>query len=226
MPSYVEVIRSAFVDLWAQVVLFLPRFVFAVVVFLLGLIIAQVLKSLIERIVKMLKIDELLEKLEVNDLFAKMGLKLDVGAVLGWIVKWFIIIFALIAAADVLEWTQVTIFLSQVISYIPNVIIAIIILLVGVLLANFVQGVIMSAVKAAQLHNVTFLAGIAKWSIVVFSFMAALVQLGIAQGLIQTLFTGFVAMVALAGGLAFGLGGREQASRVLDHIRQDLTRRQ
>ncbi|MBU1126050.1 MAG: hypothetical protein ABH826_01500 [Patescibacteria group bacterium] len=225
MPEYVDVIRSAFIDLWAQVVLFLPMFLFAVVVFLLGLIVAQVLKSLVERIVKMLKIDELMQKLEVTDLFAKMGLKLDVGAVLGWIVKWFVIIFALIASADVLEWNQVTIFLSQVITYIPNVMIAIIILLVGVLLANFVQGVIMSAVKAAQLHSVSFLAGIAKWSIVVFSFMAALVQLGIAQGLIQTLFTGFVAMLALAGGLAFGLGGREQASRILEHIRQDLTKR-
>lgn len=226
MPEYVEVIRSAFVDLWATVMLFLPKFIFAVVVFLLGLIVAQVLKNVVERIVKALKVDELMQKLDVDELFTKMGLTLNVGAVLGWIVKWFVIIFALIAAADVLEWDQVTIFLSQVIAYIPNVMIAIIILLVGVLLANFVSGVIMSAVKAAQLQSVTFLAGIAKWSIIVFSFMAALVQLGIAQALIQTLFTGFVAMLALAGGLAFGLGGREHASRILDHIRRDLTRRQ
>lgn len=226
MPEYVDIIRSAFVDLWVQIMVLLPRLLFAVIVFIVGLVVAQVLKSLVERLVAMLKVDELMEKLEVKDLFLKMGLKLDVGAILGWLVKWFVIIFALIASADVLQWHQITLFLSQVIAYIPNVLIAIIILLVGVLLANFVQGVIISAVKAAQLQSVNFLSGIAKWSIIVFSFMAALVQLGIAQALIQTLFTGFVAMLALAGGLAFGLGGREHASRTLDYIRRDLTKRQ
>ena len=68
-----------------------------------------------------------------------------------------------------------------------------------------------------------FLAGVAKWSIIVFSLMAALVQLGIAQSLIQVLFTGFVAMLAIAGGLAFGLGGREHAARVLNKLENDLT---
>ncbi len=223
MPDYVDILRSAFIELWAGVVMFLPKLLLAVIVFLLGLLVANLLCSIVVRVIKMLRIDELFAKLEVKELFTRAGIKLDIAGFLGWLVKWFVIIVSLIAAADALSWDQITVFLSQVVSYIPNVLIAVIILLVGILLANFVNGVVRSAVAAAQMESGEFLAGVAKWSIIVFSLMAALVQLGIAQSLIQVLFTGFVAMLAIAGGLAFGLGGREHASRVLNKLENDLT---
>ncbi len=205
VPDYVDVLRSAFVDLWAGVVSFLPKLILAVIVFLVGLFLAGLLRTAVVRIVKMLRLDELLEKLEVKASFSKMGIKLDLGEFLGWLVKWFIIILVLIAAADVLQWGQVTVFLTQVVGYLPNVMIAVIILLVGFILGNFVQTVVQAAVDAAEMKNAQFLSGIAKWAIIVFSFMAALVQLGIAESLISVLFTGFVAMIALAGGLALRL---------------------
>ncbi|RMD51080.1 hypothetical protein D6827_02870 [Candidatus Parcubacteria bacterium] len=203
-------------------VLFFPRLLFAVLVFILGLIIAGVLKALVVRVVTLLKIDELMDKLEVADFFQRIGIKLNVAEFLGWIVKWFIVIVSLIASADALGWSQVTVFLSTVVSYLPNVLIAVIILLVGLILANFVYEVVKKALDAAGLVSSQFLAGISRWSIIVFSFMAALVQLGIAESLIQVLFTGFVAMISLAGGLAFGLGGREHAKKVLDKLSKDL----
>ncbi len=223
MPEYIEVLRSAFVDLWAGMVLFVPKLLFAVIIFILGLIIAGVLNKVVIRLAKVLHIDELMKKLELDDMFRRAGLKLDLGKALGWLVKWFIIIFALIAAADILEWDQVTFFLTTIVEYIPNVLIAVIILLVGMILANFVQEIIKTGLEAAKMHSACFLAGVARWAIIVFSFMAALVQLGIAEALIQVLFTGFVAMIALAGGLAFGLGGRSYAARILDQLSKDLS---
>lgn len=225
MPDYVEVIRAAFVDVWAIVLEFLPRLLLAVVVFLLGLLAAHFLKSAVERLIKVLRVDELVEKLEIKALLLQAGIKLNVGAFFGWIVKWFVIIFALIAAADVLEWEQVAIFLDKVVDYIPNVFVAVIILLVGMILGSFVQGIVRTSVEAAKMQSAEFVAGVAKWSIIVFSFMAALVQLGIAESLIQVLFTGFVAMLALAGGLAFGLGGKQHAARALDRLERDLSSR-
>jgi len=223
MPEYVDVLRSVFIDLWAGIVLFVPKLVFALVIFVLGLIIANMLNKIVIRMAKALHIEELMKKLELDAMFRRVGLKLDIGKAIGWLVKWFIIIFALIAAADILEWGQVTLFLTTIIEYIPNVLIAIIILLVGMILANFVQEIIKTGLEAAKMHSTLFLAGIARWAIIIFSFMAALVQLGIAEALIQVLFTGFVAMIALAGGLAFGLGGREYASRVLNQLSKDLS---
>lgn len=223
MPEYVEVLRTAFVDLWVGAMMFLPQLVFAIVVFLLGLLVANVLNTAVVRIVRFIKLDEFLDKMEVKSIFTRAGIRLDMAEVFGWLVKWFVIFLALIAAADSLGWTEVTDFLTLVVTYMPNVLVAMIILLVGFLLGNFVQELIRGAVKVARITSATFLAAIAKWSIIVFSIMAALVQLGIAQALIQIIFTGFIAMVALAGGLAFGLGGREKASKILDHIYRDLT---
>lgn len=223
MPEYVDVLRSVFIDLWAGIVLFVPKLLFAAIVFILGLIVAGVLNKIVIRLTEILHIDELMRKLELDIMFRRAGLTLDVGKALGWLVKWFVIIFALIAAADILQWSQVTVFLTTIVEYIPNVLIAVIILLVGMVLANFVQEIIKTALEAAKMMSACFLAGIARWAIIVFSFMAALVQLGIAEGLIQVLFTGFVAMIALAGGLAFGLGGREYASRILNQLSKDLS---
>ncbi len=225
MPDYVDVLRSAFVDLWVSAMSFLPQLVFAVVVFLLGLLVANLLKTAVIRVIRFMKVDDLLERLDAKTFFSRAGIRFDVAELFGWLVKWFIILIALIAAADALGWSQVTEFLTLVVAYIPNVLVAVIILLVGFLLGNFVQDLIKGAVKVANMTSATFLAAIAKWSIIVFSLMMALVQLGIGAALVQTLFTGFVAMVALAGGLAFGLGGKEQASKILDHIYRDITKR-
>jgi hypothetical protein len=202
---------------------YVPNVLGAIVVFLLGVIVAAVLQAVVVKAVHLLRIDELFGRLELQSSFERFGIRLHVGKLLGWIVKWFFIIVALVASTDILGWNQVTDYLREVVGYVPNVIVAVIILLAGILLANFVRNVVKTAMEAAGLSSADFLSGIAKWAILLFSFMAALVQLQIAQGLINTLFTGLVAMLALSGGLAFGLGGREHASRVLDRLRRDLS---
>ncbi len=223
MSLFAEIIQGSVSQLWQSVVQALPAAVAALAVFIVGAALAVILNRVIIHVAAMMKIDEGMAKLEVNRAFGRTGLTLKVGPLLGWIVKWFFIIVALIAATDILHWEQVTDFLKQVVLYIPNVIIAVIILLAGIVLGTFVRNVVKSAVDAAGLASGGFLAGLAKWAVVVFSFMAALVQLQIAQNLIQTLFTGLVAMLAIAGGLAFGLGGREHAARVLDRLGKDIS---
>lgn len=219
----VDVVQNSVLSLWDSTVAYVPNVLGAVVVFLIGIIIAAVLQTVVAKVVQMLRVDELVSKLDVKASLEKVGIRLHVGKLLGWIVKWFFIVVSLIAATDILGWEQVTNYLQEVVRYIPNVIIAVIILLAGILLATFVRNVVKTAVEAAELASADFLSGIAKWAILLFSFMAALVQLQIAPGLINTLFTGLVAMLALGGGLAFGLGGKEHASRALDRLRRDLS---
>ena len=127
------------------------------------------------------------------------------------------------AATDILKLVQVTNFLNSIILYLPNVVVAAVILAVAFLVANFVYAVVKGSTKVAGLVSATLLATIAKWAIVIFGFLAALIQLGIATSLINTLFIGFVAMLALAGGLAFGLGGKDEAATILRKIRQEIT---
>ncbi len=217
-----DIVQGTLEELWAGIVAFLPELVGALIVFLLGLIVAAVLRRVVVKVVDLLKVDELAKKFELRQAFERYGLRLQIGNLLGWIVKWFVIIVALIASTDILGWEEVSVYLRSVVAYIPNVIVAVVILLTGIVLANFVQRVVKSAVEAAKLESANFLSGIARWAILLFTFMAALNQLRIAQDLIGILFTGLVAMLALAGGLAFGLGGKEHASRFLDRLRRDI----
>ncbi|KKW33223.1 MAG: Conserved TM helix repeat-containing protein [Candidatus Uhrbacteria bacterium GW2011_GWA2_53_10] len=223
MNTFSQVLQGTLLELWESILAYLPNLVGAIVVFVVGMIIAVILNRFILRLSELLRLDELASRLELKNVFERMGVRLRVGALLAWIVKWFFIIVSLIAATDILGWKEVTDFLKQVVYYIPQVIIAVIILLAGILLGNFVRQILRSTLEAARLAAADVLSGLAKWAIIVFSFMAALVQLNIAPELIQTLFTGLVAALALAGGLAFGLGGRDHASKLLDRLRRDLS---
>lgn len=218
-----EVLQGPLLELWETLVAYLPNLLGAIIVFLIGVVVALVLRSVVVKVILLLRVDELAKRLEITSQFERAGLRLHIGSLLGWIVKWFIIIIALIAATDILGWDQVTNYLQQVVLFIPNVIIAVIILLTGILLANFVQNVVKTAVEAAKLSSADFLSGVAKWAILVFTLMVALVQLQIAPELIQVLFTGLVAMLALAGGLAFGLGGKDHAQRFLNRLQKDIS---
>lgn len=218
-----EILQGPLLELWHTILAFLPNVIGAAIIFVIGMIIAVVLQRVVKQIIGFLHIDDVAQKMELQSQFERAGIQLHIGSLLGWIVKWFFIIVSLIAATDILGWKEVTDYLKQVVLFIPNVIIAVIILLAGILLANFVQNVVRSAVEAAHLMSASFLSGLSKWAILIFSFMAALVQLQIAPDLIRVLFTGLVFMLALAGGLAFGLGGKEHASQFLNRLKKDIS---
>lgn len=223
--SWAQVIVGSFQDLWADLVGFLPSVVGAILVVLIGWAIAAAIGGLVARFIEALYIEKLLENLKVKKAFRGAGVELDFGKLIGWLVKWFLIIVAFIAAVDILDLPEVNEFLRTVAQYVPTAIAAALILFVGFVAAAFVGEVVEKAVKASRLHSGHLMAAVAKWSIVVFSVMAALVQLGIAAELIQIILIGFVSMAALAGGLAFGLGGRAWAEDMLESMRRDLGKR-
>jgi hypothetical protein len=214
-----DAITQSLHNVWARFLNGLPTFLVAVIVLIVGVLIASFLSKLVKKIVEYGKIDDLVDSTGV---FKSLGTSFSISNVLSWVVKWFFIIVTLLAVVNILNIPQVTSFLQQVLLYIPNVVVAIIILALGVIAGNFVQNLVEGTASTSGLSAVAVdaLAAISKWAVIIFSLMAALVQLGIASSLIQILFTGFVAMVALAGGLAFGLGGRDKASRWLDKIDQ------
>ncbi|MEK7452450.1 MAG: hypothetical protein AAB664_03855, partial [Patescibacteria group bacterium] len=183
MNFVTDILQGPLLELWRTTIAYIPNFIGAFIVFLIGLLIATVLQRAVRQIIEILHIDDLSQKLEIKGQFERVGIRLHIGILLGWIVKWFFIIVTLIAATDILGWKDVTDYLKQVVLFVPNVMIAVIILLAGILLANFVQNIVRSAVEAAHLMSAHFLAGMAKWAILIFSFMAALVQLQIAPDL-------------------------------------------
>lgn len=212
-------------ELYAKLIAFLPNLIVAVIVLILGWIIGSLLGSLIRKVLDLIKIDMLADQLGLDRLSAKAGRKFSIAALGQWVIKWFFFIGSIIAASEILGLTEVTNFLYVgVLTYVGHVVVAMIILLLGILAANFLADVVGSAVKASGLHSSLTLASITRWSIMVFTVIAALSQLQIATSFLQDLFRAFVAMVAIAGGIAFGMGGRDHAKRVLDEVEQGLTK--
>lgn len=208
-------------NLLLKVTDFLPNFIAALIVLIIGIILAASLAKIIKKLIELTRVDKLLDKLGVNDAFKAFG-KISIGGIIGWLVKWFLIVVVLMAVADILQMSQINEFLKQVAGFLPNVVIAVVVMMIGFVGGNFVYEIVYRSVKATKMHSPRFLANIAKWSIIIFALMASLIQLSIAAALVQTLFTGLIAMMAIAGGIAFGLGGKEKAGEWLDSLEKKL----
>ena len=203
--------------------MFAPKFIIALIIFIIGMVVASVIGKFIAKIISSLKVDSALQSMGVGDLLSKAGFNLDSGKFVGELVKWFLIIVFLVASIDILGLSDVNDFLKNVVlNYLPNVIIATLILVAGAFIARAMQRIIVGSAKAAGVPSTHFLGGITKWAIWIFAILAALYQLGIAGAFAQTILTGFMAMIAIAGGLAFGLGGKDAAAQYIDKLRKDI----
>lgn len=223
LQTWGDVIVASLQQVWATVAVFLPLFIGAVVVLILGWIIAVAVGKVVEQIVRALRLDTILSKLDFEKTLERAGWKLNSGAFVGGLVRWFLIIVFLLASVNILGLTQVSDFLQDVLLYIPNVIVAAFILIISAVLSEAVEKFVRGSVEAAGYRG-TFVGVVARWAIWLFAFAAALLQLGIATALVQTLVTGLVAALAIAFGLAFGLGGKEVASDFLQKVRSELKR--
>ncbi len=222
-----DAVTGAFNDLWYTVISYLPAILAAVVVFLIGWIVGIVLYRVIVEVVKVLRVNEALKAAGVNDAAKDAGFKLDVGKFLATLVEWFIILVFLDASLEILGLTRVTIFLqSVVLLYLPQVIVASLILILGAIVAEVVKGLVSGSARAAGATSGNLAGTVAKWAIWITAILAALNQLGIASDFVQTLFTGVVIALSLAFGLAFGLGGKEAAARTIEKIRSEIAHHQ
>jgi len=222
MLYWPDVLASSFTYLWQGFLAFAPNFFAALIIFVLGLVIASAIGKLFENIIDALKIDTLIEKMGVRPFFDRAGIRIDSGRFLGELAKWFFVLAFLLAATDILGLTAVSSAIRDLLRYVPNVIVAAMIVLGAVVLANFLQRLVQAAASGANLKASNLAAAIVKWAVFVFGLLAALSQLRVATDIINIVVTGLVAMFALAGGIALGLGGKDYAADLLDRFRKEI----
>lgn len=197
---------------------FVPKFIAGTIILLLGIILASLLKQVILEILKALHVEALLKRYGVPEARADFTW----SNILAEIVRWFVIVMFLIPTADVWGLPQVVTVLNMFLLYLPNVFVAAIIALVGFAFARLAHDVVLASIQGVTPDTAQAIASAARWSVTVFVILAVLNQLGVASDLIRILFTGFVAMIAIAGGIAFGLGGQKTAQEVLENLRKKL----
>lgn len=226
LTQWSDVLTLSFQNLWVGVVNFVPNLVVALVILVIGWLIGALLGRAVWQVLKSLKIDEALRRAGLETFLHRGGIRLDSGAFLGALVKWFVIVVFLVAAFDVLGLTQVNLFLQEVVlGYLPRVLAAALVLLVGGVVGDVAGRIVITAGRTAGVHSAHFAGAIAKWAVWIFAILVALSQLGIATAFSQTLFTGVVIAISLALGLSFGLGGQEAAGRFIEKLRGEMSNR-
>jgi len=223
MNTWGEVFSASLQNLWMGFIGFVPNFLIAIIIFLVGWIVASLLDKGLQTIINSLKIDRLFESAGADKILARAGMKLSVGKFIGGLAKWFVVIVFLVTALDVLGLTQVNDFLKDVVlGYLPRVFVAAMVLIAATILSDFIKKIVSGSAKAAEVRSANMLGTIVYYAIWIFALIIALNQLGIAPQFMQILFTGIVAMLAIAGGLAFGMGGKEVAGKWLEDVKEEM----
>ena len=197
---------------------FIPKLIAGTLVLLIGIVVAAIVKQVVLAITKAIKVDSYLKKYGVPELRAGYTW----SNILAEIIRWFVIIIFLIPTADIWGLPRIGTFLNELLLYIPNVFVSVIIALVGFVFGKLAYDIILASVKGVKKDSAKLIATSAQWAINFFVILAVLNQLGVATDLIRILFAGFVGMIALAGGLAFGLGGQKNAEEILNAIKKRL----
>jgi hypothetical protein len=216
ITNWGEAILTALGNALNLLLTFIPRFLGFLVILLVGWLVASFVSKAITLLLRRIGFDRVSQRIGLTRFEQRMGVRMDSADILGKVVYWFLFLIFLVPAADTLGIPAVSNILNQLVDYIPNVFVAILVLFLGSLAASVVADIVRGATTGASVGNPRVFAAIARWAIIGFAALIALEQLNIAPNLMNILFTALVGGLALAFGLSFGLGGQETARRWLN----------
>jgi len=213
-----DVFNTSLQSLWFGFVQFAPRLILAVVFFIIGWVLGSLISKAIQQVFTSLKIDSLFSSIGADGFFKRAGMNLNSGYFVGEVVRWFVIIVFLLPSLSLVGLTDVSTFLSEgVLGFLPQVIIAAFVLIIAAIVSEGLAKAVLATAKSVNLKSARMLSLVAKYAIWIFAIIIVLGKLGLGDYM-SILFTGLVAMLALGGALAFGLGGKDAAQRLIERL--------
>jgi len=203
-----------------RILAYLPILLGALVILIVGWIVANAIRRIVDWLLKTVRFDSLADKTGITEILRKGALKISAREVISRLVYWLIVIMVLVMTVDALGLPKASDVLTSLFDYVPKVIAALLVLVVAMFLANFVSGIVRTAAGNANFPRPEIFAGISRWAIIIFAATIALEQLGIAPLLVTTTFNIILGGVCLALALAFGLGGKDTAAKYLDGLKK------
>lgn len=222
IQTWSSITLSALQNFWQGFIALIPKLIGAGIVLIVGWLVSVWIGKIIVLILKKAKFDSVFEKTKWEEAMKKADFKMDMSEFIGAIVKWVLVIVFLLAGVEILGMDQFAGFLKGIVAWLPNVIVSAAIFVVAVIVADFAEKVIKAIVGKMNVRYVGLVGTIVRWAIWIFAILAILGQLGVAREIIQILVTGFVALIVISGGLAFGLAGKDVAKETLENLRNKL----
>lgn len=213
---------NSLIGVWQGFIDFLPNLLGAIIVFLIGWIIAVAIGKLVAEILKRIQFNKIFETGDWKKALQRADIKVDASAFIGAIIKWVLMIVFLVVAVKILGFRDLEGFFNEVLRYLPNVVVASFMFVIAVIIADIVEKVVRAAIEGSKMGQGPVVGAIVKWSIWILAIFAILIQLGIAETLVTTIIQGIVALIVIAGGIAFGLGGKDAAAEVIQSLKNKL----
>lgn len=223
IQDWYSITYQSLLDLWQGFLKFIPALLAAIIVFIIGWLIAEAIGRLTARVLKALKLDQIFEKANWKEALEAAEIKISISEFIGAIVKWILVIVFIAVAVEILGLVQFAALLGRFIDWLPNVVIAVAIFVVAIIVADLLDRILRASVKKIGVKYAGFLGAVVRWAIYVFAGLAILLQLGVTPSIIESIVIGFVGMIALAFGLAFGLGGKEAAARLIEDVKRKVS---
>ena len=214
-PSIGTSIKTSFGEAIAATLLWLPRLIAFFLIILVGWIVSALLARLVSTVLRAIKFDDLMTRLGLGDFLGRMRGGLTASTLVAGATKWIVRFVVLLVAFDALGLPAISDVLRQFLIWVPNLVVALAVLVLAGIGARALGDVVRGTTSEAGFRNPDTLANVAKTAVWIFAVVIAVNQVGIGEILVNTLFTGAVAALALAAGLAFGMGGRDLAARKL-----------
>jgi len=216
MQDQMQVILDSLREFWMQLSSFLPQLIGALVILIVGWLIAKVVRNVAERFLKMIKVDTAAEKAGIEDFLKQGGVQFNTVGLIANIFYWFIMFTVILAVLNSLNLRVAAELFNKIILYLPNVFVAVIVLVFGTMFARFIRGAIATYLKNVGMEGVELMSSIAMYAVIVFVATLALEQLAIGGEILVSAFQIAFGALCLGLALAFGLGGRDWAARILE----------
>lgn len=218
MSNWNALVAEPVKEMLTQIAGYIPTLFGALVILLVGWIIAKAIRTVVIRVLNVVRFNMIADKAGISSILQKGSINITAGQMIGTLAYWLVMIMVLVMVVNALGLTVASQLLEGLLAYIPKVIAALFVLVLGLFLGNFVSGVVRTAASNADLPRPNTLSGISKWAIVIFAVTISLKELGIAPLLVASTFNIFFGGLCLALALAFGLGGKETAARYLEEL--------
>ena len=218
-----EVTILAFQNAWQMFLSFVPALIGAIIIFIIGWFIAIAIGKVVAEILTRIGFNRIFERTGWKEALEKAELKVNPSEFIGAICKWVLVVVFLMISADILRWEGFVVLLNKILNWIPNLLIAVAIFVVAVIMADILEKIVRASVKKIKVGYADFLGMAVRWAIYIFAALAILLQLGVANSIINTVIMGVIGMLALAFGLAFGLGGKDAAAGIIKEVREKIS---
>lgn len=223
IENWYTITYGSLLNLWKGFLTFIPTLLAAIIVFIIGWFIAEAIGKIVARILKVLKLNQIFERANWKEALEAAEIKMNISEFIGGICKWILIIVFLSISVEILGLIEFASLLNKLIGWLPNLIIAVAIFVVAVIVADILNRLIRASVKKIGVKYGGFLGAIVRWAIYIFAGLAILLQLGVTPVIIESIVMGFVGMIALAFGLAFGLGGKDAAAKLIEDLKGKIS---